>query len=482
MKTAYFCSHMGLGDHLINLGAVNFLLQYYDTIYFFCTLNNQKNVDLIFNNKRVITISINMYSNEISNDINMVINKIVPYLHNIQDDSDIFVSGDYKSKIKSRITHPELLKYKPDNKGYKLSEDNLDDNILNFYVDIGLDLSIYFDYFDITSTDISMKYYNDIRDYKIVFMHTRASDSTIDLTHIIDKYKYLDDYIIICADKNVYNINDPKYNLADKYVNIPIVYYIDVIKNAEKIHLVSSCFVCITIPLIGKHQINPIEYEVYHRYSYVNINSLKSHINKSFDAANNNNSKLTKEILDLEGIYGTKSKHFYNNLCEYFNLRVLKINVRNESPIMSILHDNYNHLLVINSELDDVDYLNQLKNNTQKWFYNQYCYTTSYNINIYIPQMNVYMYDSNIKTGIYSAINHYIMLEKYYKCLSRMFLFIAEDWNMRDVREGVNNAIHKLKLNILFEREIRTKFDNKPDMAPDTWWNGIYVAILQKTY
>ena len=75
------------------------------------------------------------------------------------------------------------------------------------------------------------------------------------------------------------------------------------------------------------------------------------------------------------------------------------------------------------------------------------------------------------------------MLYKYYKEMEDTFIFIAEDWNRIDVRDGVNNAIDKLNLNILYKREIRLTFNNKPTAEPlasETWGNGIYVAILQK--
>ena len=47
-KTLYFCSHLGLGDNITNIGATRFLLQYYDTIYFFCKQQYKSNVQLLF--------------------------------------------------------------------------------------------------------------------------------------------------------------------------------------------------------------------------------------------------------------------------------------------------------------------------------------------------------------------------------------------------------------------------------------------------
>ena len=58
-----------------------------------------------------------------------------------------------------------------------------------------------------------------------------------------------------------------------------------------------------------------------------------------------------------------------------------------------------------------------------------------------------------------------------------------DDWNWKYVRDGTFDSIKKLNLQILFDRRIRLTWDNshtpKPE-ASQTWWNGMYVAILQK--
>ena len=58
-----------------------------------------------------------------------------------------------------------------------------------------------------------------------------------------------------------------------------------------------------------------------------------------------------------------------------------------------------------------------------------------------------------------------------------------DDWNWQDVRDGTNKSIQKLNLKVLYEKEIRLTWDNSltpKHIASQTWWNGIYVAILQK--
>jgi len=56
----------------------------------------------------------------------------------------------------------------------------------------------------------------------------------------------------------------------------------------------------------------------------------------------------------------------------------------------------------------------------------------------------------------------------------------VDDWNTQHIREGTMNSIQNLNLKVLYERETRLTWDNSHTPLPETWWNGIYVAILQK--
>ena len=245
---AFFLSHNGLGDNITNIGAVNFLLNYYDKIYFLCKDKNEENVKLFFINKNVITVPFDS-NNEFQECYNII--------KNIQTNTtfDCFISGCHTTYVKSRITNVELLNYKKNNK-YNIKYEHIN----NFYNDIGLDNSVYIDYFKF---DISKELNICEIKEKIIFLHTQGSNRQIDVTDIINKYINNDDYIIICANKNVYSEDNIKFSTADKYVNIKVAYYIDIIKHADEIHVIDSCFSCIIFPLIISKQIkNCIIYDM----------------------------------------------------------------------------------------------------------------------------------------------------------------------------------------------------------------------------
>ena len=243
-KSAFFLSHNGIGDNITNIGAINFLLQYYNSIYFLCKDIYEENIKILFYNKKIITIPFNS-KNEL-NECRKIINSIN------KDNFDIFISGGFHSPyFKSHITNTSLLKYKKNNI-YQIKYSH----IFDFYNNIGLDSSIYIDYFDIESTEISKQYYENIKNFNIAFFHTKTSQNVIDLNYIINKYIDKEDYIVLCANKNVYNSDHEKYKLANDFVNIKIAYYIEIIKKANVIHVVDSCFSCIIYPLLLGKKIN----------------------------------------------------------------------------------------------------------------------------------------------------------------------------------------------------------------------------------
>ena len=250
-KSCYILSHLGLGDHICMIGAVNFLLNYYDTIYLICKARNEKNVKFLFINKNIVPIII--YNND-----------HMKILNNLSNDIDIFICGGYVKQVKSKIRHPELLSYIKNNKDYKINHPSLN-FIKEFYYNINLDLSIYYEYFDINSCENSIEYYNKIKNYNILFLHTKSSTKEIDLSEIIKEYLDNDKWIIVCANKNIYNNDHIKFELASIFVNIPVSYYIDIIKNSDYIHVIDSCFSCIVNPLHVTNRLKTKDVFIYTR-------------------------------------------------------------------------------------------------------------------------------------------------------------------------------------------------------------------------
>jgi asparagine synthetase A len=96
-----------------------------------------------------------------------------------------------------------------------------------------------------------------------------------------------------------------------------------------------------------------------------------------------------------------------------------------------------------------------------------------------LSKFNIYMYDGN-----HTNESHYNALLHFYNCLDDTFIFIVDDWNWKEVRDGTLRSIEKLNLKNLYSKEIRTTNDDTHpawgSQEQQRWHNGIYVSILQK--
>ena len=205
-------------------------------------------------------------------------------------------------------------------------------------------------------------------------------------------------------------------------------------------------------------------------------------IEKSFQNAENNVSKITNDIIQMDGMSGTKTRHFYNNLLSTEDARYLEIGTWKGSSVCSAMCSNKAKVTCIDNwsefggpKSEFLVNFQKFKGENEAFFIENDCFRVDVST---LPKFNIYMYDGN-----HTNESHFRALLHYYNCLDDVFIFIVDDWNWKDVRDGTMNSIKKLNLKVLYEREIRLTWDNSHtpvSIAKDSWWNGIYVAILQK--
>jgi hypothetical protein len=213
------------------------------------------------------------------------------------------------------------------------------------------------------------------------------------------------------------------------------------------------------------------------------MTALIEHVNNAFDKAEQNHSKVTQDILNMEGMTGKKTRHFYNNLLNMEDARYLEIGTWKGSSVCSAMCGNHAKVVCIDNwsefggpKQEFLRNFNAYKGDNDASFIEQDCYTVN---TADLPKFNIYLYD-----GEHSEHNHYKALLHYYNCLDDTFIFVVDDWNWKQVRDGTLNSLKTLKLTITYSREIRTTWDNShpPQGSPQqqAWHNGIFVAILKK--
>jgi hypothetical protein len=212
------------------------------------------------------------------------------------------------------------------------------------------------------------------------------------------------------------------------------------------------------------------------------MEAYKTLIETAFQNAENNISKITDYIINMDGMTGTKTRHFYNNLLNTEDARYLEIGTWKGSSVCSAMCNNKATVVCIDNwsefggpKSDFLINFEKFKGENDAIFIESDCYKVDVST---LPKFNIYMYD-----GDHTNESHYKALSYYYDCLDDVFIFIVDDWNWQQVRDGTFKSIQNLNLKVLYENEIRLTWDESHTPQPEasnTWWNGIYVAILQK--
>lgn len=211
---------------------------------------------------------------------------------------------------------------------------------------------------------------------------------------------------------------------------------------------------------------------------------LVTHLQRSFENAENEESKVCEEILDMKGMTGTMTRHFYNNLLSADNIRYLEIGTWMGSSVCSAMYKNKAEVVCIDNwaEFDGADAKSIFLSNLEKYkgenkvdFIEKDCFEVDVKS---LPKFNIYLYD-----GSHRVEDHYRALTHYYDCLDDEFIYICDDWDWADVRKGTWDAIQELGLEVVsfIERSLVEGDSWKPTgYARATWWNGIWAAVLRK--
>jgi len=204
------------------------------------------------------------------------------------------------------------------------------------------------------------------------------------------------------------------------------------------------------------------------------IDVYKRLIDTSIENAEKGISKITQKIIEMDGMSGLKTRHFYNNLLNLEDARYLEIGSWKGSSVCSAMCENKADVICIDNcsfcnfpRAEFLSNFQEFKGKNRATFIESDCFNLDKSK---LPRFNIYLYD-----GEHEVEDHKKALTYYYECLDDIFIFIVDDWNWSKVREGTIQGIEQLKLKVLYEREF---FSDYPDSKG--WWNGIYICILQK--
>lgn len=199
------------------------------------------------------------------------------------------------------------------------------------------------------------------------------------------------------------------------------------------------------------------------------------YIQSAIECSNNRMTKLNSKAKLMRGMSSFKVRIFLNKLLEMPNSRYLEIGVWQGSTFYSALYGNSPDFAVAIDNFSgfqgsEETFLNNLNDVVTKYeFINSDSFASKEKLAS--KKFNIYFYD-----GDHSEESHYQALAYLYDNLDDEFIYICDDWNWAEVKQGTFRAIQEQNLTIVQEWDLPS--NNNGDV--ENWWNGLWVAILRK--
>jgi hypothetical protein len=203
----------------------------------------------------------------------------------------------------------------------------------------------------------------------------------------------------------------------------------------------------------------------------MNSERFVSHVKESLEKAEQMQSKVPSDILNMSSCSGSKTRHLLNNLLAFNDARYLDVGTFNGVSVCSAAYGNTCEVTCI----DNSPQSKELRDaNLEKWTKDVTVIDKDpfrVNVSKDLKKFNVYLYDG----PDHSNLGHYRAIQHFYRALDDVFVLVVDDWNWPDVRSSTLNAIKGMRLTKLFEKEMITGSSESSD-----WWNGLYIAVLEK--
>lgn len=203
-------------------------------------------------------------------------------------------------------------------------------------------------------------------------------------------------------------------------------------------------------------------------------------VKKSIDNAKNGISKLSPDILGIEGMSGSKGRHLLNNLCSLPGANYLEIGVWKGSTFISAVYANERSLasaIAIDNWSEFGGPQSEFLKNMQKFllpekaaFYNTDCFVIDKQ-NTFLKPVNIYFYDGN-----HTVESHKKAFTYFNDILDDLFIAVVDDWAWDLVKSGTKSAFEELHYQVLFEETLPSYVASDKE----NWWNGLYVAVIRK--
>jgi hypothetical protein len=244
-KKVFVLTHLGLGDNILMIPAINYLSTKYDIVKVICKSMYKNDIKMIYSNK--INIIVDDYEDD--KNISPLLGFNIKEFEKIVEGYDILLCGLHINK--------SIKKFPSD-----------------MYEHLSLDFDIFNKYFSIPEIKESKYILDKVRLYtnKFIFVHEQSSYGGISFRKEYENIK--DEILIINPDKNVYEVGHKYYDIAKYLIRLPILYYIDIFRNCKKMYIMDSCYFALICQLKLKIPIYVyvrMDYNIYDKEIFDNI-------------------------------------------------------------------------------------------------------------------------------------------------------------------------------------------------------------------
>lgn len=226
---------------------------------------------------------------------------------------------------------------------------------------------------------------------------------------------------------------------------------------------------------------------------------LINHIDKSIYDAELLKSGANPMVFNLEGMSGTKTRHFFNNLMSFRidgKLKYLEVGSWRGSTFCAAISNNEIEATSIDNftEYANTSYFNDAlpsrlafhrnvhhimeksKYRSNLTFIDQDAFTIDVNR---LGRFDVYFYD-----GEHSFKSQYGAYSYFYPCFDDICIVITDDYSIDPLienapREATQKAFKDLNFKVLKDWYLFGGNETQ-EKAWQEWWNGVYVAVIQK--
>ena len=215
---------------------------------------------------------------------------------------------------------------------------------------------------------------------------------------------------------------------------------------------------------------------------------LVKHVIGSFNQANTFQTKLSREIFELEGMSGAKTRILYNELCSLVipgrQTQYLEVGSWKGSTLCAALQSNSNcHGTSIENWALFGGPKNEFEQNVKRFGFEDRVTVFeedvfSLDVSKIKNKIDIYLYD-----GDHDEIHQYKGITHIWPILADQAIIIVDDWNAVQVRKGTFDGLKDVGANIIEKFEIMYTHDcsHTPiPIAQREFWNGIGVFVVSK--